>query len=137
LTTDLKALIREYVEQIWNQGNLAALYDLTTPAFIYQLGGQPGRDRAGMRQFIEAIHSAFPDWRVQIVDIIAEGNTAVIRWQGQVTHLGVFQGIPPTGKQITVSGINIYRVVDGKVAAEWEQTDSLGMLMQLGVLPRP
>jgi predicted ester cyclase len=53
-----------------------------------------------------------------------------------VTHLGIFQGIPPTGKQITVSGINIYHAVDGKVTAEWEQTDSLGMLMQLGVPPR-
>ena len=136
MTTDIKALIQEYVEQIWNLANLAALDDLTSPAFTYRLGGQPGRDRAGMRQFIEAIHIAFPDWRVQIVELIIEGNTAVIRWQGQVTHLGLFQGIPPTGKQITVSGINIYHVIDGKIAAEWEQTDSLGMLAQLGVLPR-
>jgi steroid delta-isomerase-like uncharacterized protein len=89
-----------------------------------------------MQQFIKMIRVAFPDWRVQIVDIIAEGNTVVIRWQGQVTHQGVFQGIPPTGKQVTVSGINIYHVIDGKVDAEWEQTDSLGMLQQLGVLPR-
>ena len=136
LTNELKALAHQYVEQIWNLGNLAALDDLTTPTYTYQLGGQPGRDRAGMQQFIKMIRVAFPDWRVQIVDIIAEGNMVVIRWQGQVTHQGVFQGIPPTGKQVAVSGINMYRVIDGKVDAEWEQTDSLGMLQQLGVLPR-
>lgn len=137
MTTDLKELIRQYVEQVWNLGNLAALVDLTTPEFTYQLAGQPGCNRAGMQQLIKTIHVAFPDWRVQIVDCIAEENTVVIRWQGQVTHLGVFQGIPATGKQITVSGINIYRVIDGRVAAEWEQTNSLGMLLQMGVLARP
>lgn len=82
------------------------------------------------------IRTAFPDWRVQIVEIIVEGNTVVIRWQGQVSHQGVFQGIPPTGKRVNVSGINIYHVTKGKIAAEWEQTDTLGMLQQLGVLPR-
>ncbi|MDR3574346.1 MAG: ester cyclase [Anaerolineaceae bacterium] len=137
MATDLKELIRQYVEQVWNLGNPAALDQLTTPSFTYLLAGQPGRDRAGMQQFIKMTHVAFPDWRVQIVDIIAEGSSVVIRWQGRVTHQGVFQGILPTGKQITVSGINIYRIAGDKISAEWEQTDSLAMLQQLGVLPRP
>lgn len=136
LTTDLKALIQQYVDQVWNLGNLAALNGLTTSTYTYHLGGQPGRNRAGMQQFIGMIHAAFPDWRVQIMDLVAEGNMVAIRWQGQVTHQGIFQGIPPTGKQIMVSGINIYHVTDGKIATEWEQTDTLGMLQQLGVLPR-
>ncbi len=134
-TNDSQALVRQYVEQVWNLADLAAFDSLTTPAFTYQLGGQPGRDRAGMRQFIGMIHTAFPDWGVQIVDILGEGNAVAIRWEGQVTHRGAFQGIPPTGKQIKVSGINIYHITGGKIAAEWEQTDSLGMLQQLDVLP--
>lgn len=52
-----------------------------------------------------------------------------------MTHQGPFYGLPPTGRQIKASGINIYRIVGGKVDAEWEQTDSLGMLQQLGALP--
>jgi steroid delta-isomerase-like uncharacterized protein len=137
MTNDPKTLVRYYVEQVWNQENAAALAELTTPAFTYHLGGQPGRDQAGMEQFIAMIHTAFPDWRVEIVESIAEGNSVVIRWQGQVTHQGAFQGIPPTGKQINVSGINIYHIIAGQIATEWEQTDTVGMLQQLGVFSRP
>ena len=58
-----------------------------------------------------------------------------IRWKGLVTHKGAFYGIPPTNKRVSVTGINAYEIVDGKVATEWEQTDSLGLLQQLGSLP--
>lgn len=135
-TDDVKSLVRQYVQKVWNHGDSAALDDLTTPAFAYYLAGQPPRNRTDMQQFIAMTHAAFPDWHVEIVDLIAEANTAAVRWQGQATHRGVFHGIPPTGKRVTVTGINLYRIADGKIAAEWEQTDSLGLLQQLGVLPR-
>ncbi len=134
-TKDAKTLVRQYVESVWNRGDLAAFEELATPDFSYQLGGQPARDRAGMRQFIAMVRAAFPDWWVEIADIVAEGEMVAIRWQGQVTHEGNFYGIPPTGKRVTASGINIYRIAGGKIAAEWEQMDSLGLLQQLGVLP--
>jgi len=138
MTTDnTKDLIHQYVEEVWNHGDIAAIEDLTTQNFTYHLGGQPGRDRAEMCQFIKMVHVAFPDWRVYIIDIFAEGNRVVVRWNGHVTHQGLFHGIPPTGKQITVCGINIYTVEDGEVAEEWEHMDSLGMLQQLGILPQP
>jgi steroid delta-isomerase-like uncharacterized protein len=133
MTTEIKALVRQYIEKVWNQADLTALDDLTTPAFSYHLGGQPKRDRDGMRQFMEMTHAAFPDWRVRIIDIMAEGDRVAVHWEGQVTHQGSFHGIPPTGKQVSVSGINIYHIVEGKVATEWEQTDSLGLLQQLGI----
>ncbi len=134
MTNNFKALVHQYVKQVWNKGDLAAFDSLTMPAYKYYLGGLPERDRVGMHQFIKMIHEAFPDWQVQIVDIIAEENKIAILWHGHVTHKGVFQGIPPTGKQITVSGINIYHIFDGKIATEWEHTDTLGMLQQLGLL---
>ena len=132
---DAKSLVSKYIEEVWNNAGLAALDDLTGPAFTYHLGGQPPRDKAAMQQFIQAVHGAFPDWRVQIQAIVAEGSAVAARWTGKVTHQGVFQGIPPTGKQISVSGINFYLVEDSKISEEWEQMDSLGMLQQLGVLP--
>jgi len=133
--TDTRDLIRRYVEDVWNRGDLAALEALTVPAFAYRLGGQPARDREALAQFIRGTHVAFPDWRVEILDLIVEDNRAAVRWSGQVTHLGPFRGVPPTGRRITVSGINVYEVSEGRIAVEWEQTDSLGMLQQLGVLP--
>jgi steroid delta-isomerase-like uncharacterized protein len=135
LAETYKSLVLNYIERIWNHGEIAALDELTTPTFLYHLGGQPGRNHAEMRQFITMLHTAFPDWRVQVVEIVAEESTVVIRWEGKVTHLGTFQGIAATGKQIVVNGINMYHVIDGKVAAEWEQTHTLGILQQMGVLP--
>jgi len=134
---DAKSLVLEYIEEVWNNANLAALNDLTAPTFTYHLGGQPPRDKAAMQQFLQAVHVAFPDWRVQVQAIVAESNTVAARWEGRVTHEGAFQGIPPTGKQISVCGINIYLIEAGKITQEWEQMDSLGMLQQLDILPPP
>jgi steroid delta-isomerase-like uncharacterized protein len=132
---DDRNLITEYVERVWNRGDVAALEDLTTPEFAYRLGDQPSRDRAAMRQFLAATRLAFPDWRVDISALLIDEGMAAVRWVGTVTHQGDFYGIPPTGRQIRVSGINLYRIADGKIAEEWEQTDSLSMVRQLGALP--
>ena len=134
---DPKKLISRYIEDVWNKADAAALDNLTQDTFRYYLGGQPPRDRAAMREFLQAVHVAFPDWRVHIEDIAAEGNIVVARWTGKATHQGVFHGIPPTGKQISVCGINLYIIENGRISQEWEQMDSLGMLQQLGVLPAP
>ena len=133
--TQAKALARMYIEEVWNSGNLTSLEDLTTEDFAYHLARQPARDRDGMRAFLARTREAFPDWRVVIKGIVADEDAVAVRWTGQVTHLGSFHGVPPTGRTIEVSGINFYRLQDGKVAEEWEETDSLGMLAQLGVLP--
>jgi steroid delta-isomerase-like uncharacterized protein len=134
---DPKGIVSKYIEEVWNNVNLAVLNDLTGPTYTYHLGGQPPRDVAAMQRFLQTVHMAFPDWRVQIQDIVAEGKTVAARWTGRVTHEGVFHGIPPTGKQVSVCGINVYLIKDGKISQEWEQMDSLGMLQQLGVLPPP
>lgn len=131
---DPKAVVLRYIEAVWNRGDPGALEALTTPGFTYRIGGQPGRDRAGMQQFLTLTRTAFPDWEVRVAHILGEGDAVAVRWHGEVTHLGAFHTVEPTGKRIAVSGINVYRVEDGKVAEEWEQTDSLGMLRQLEAL---
>ena len=132
---DCKELVTTYIEDVWNLGDLTALADLTTPDFTYHLGGQPARDRSAMAQFLDGTREAFPDWRVDIEDIVGDTSGVAVRWSGTVTHLGPFHGAPATGRKISVSGINVYRIEDGKIAQEWEQMDSLGMLGQLGLLP--
>jgi predicted ester cyclase len=76
----------------------------------------------------------FPDWKVTVDDIIAEGDKVVARATGQGTHLGEYMGIPPTGKRIKVSWIAIYRIADGKLAEHWQQIDELGLRQQLGAV---
>ena len=134
---DAKKLVSKYIEEVWNNADLIALNDLTSAEYTYHFGGQPPRDKAAPQQFLQAVHVAFPDWRIQIQAMVAEENTVAVRWKGCVTHQGVFQGIPPTGKKISVCGLNIYQIEEEKIAEEWEQMDSLSMLQQLGVLPPP
>lgn len=131
---DAKKLVSDFIERVWNSADLAALSELCGPSYTYRLGGQPPKGEAEMAKFLQSVHAAFPDWKVQVQTLIAEGDTVVARWEGQVTHEGVFHGLPPTGKRISVSGINVYVIADGKIAREWEEMDSLGMLHQLGVL---
>jgi steroid delta-isomerase-like uncharacterized protein len=130
-----KCLVETYIERVWNCGDMEALADLTAAGFAYHLGGQPARDRSGMEQFLTATRTAFPDWRVEVATILAEDGLVAARWHGEVTHLGPFHGVPPTGRRIRVTGINVYRLEGGKIAQEWEEMDSLGMLRQLGLLP--
>jgi hypothetical protein len=69
---DNKALVAEYIRRVWNDADLAALDELCRPSYTYRLGGQPPRDRAAMKEFIQAIHAAFPDWRVEARTPVAE-----------------------------------------------------------------
>jgi steroid delta-isomerase-like uncharacterized protein len=90
-----------------------------------------------MHQTVTMFLSAFPDLHWTIEDAVAEGNKVVLRLTARGTHRGAFQGIPPTGKQVTVTGIIISRLADGKIAEEWANRDVLGLLQQLGVVPVP
>jgi len=78
---------------------------------------------------------AFPDLEYTQEDLIAEGDRVVERWTARGTHKGALFGIPPTGKQITSTGILIHRIVDGKIVAFVEVADGLGLMQQLGVVP--
>ena len=131
-----RALVERYVESVWNNCNPGDINELTTENFSYHLGLQPPRGKAEMLEFLRSTHEAFPDWRVEIVQMVVEEVTVAVRWRGSVTHSGTFHGIAPTGKKIHVAGINVYRIDGGLIAEEWEQTDSMSMLHQMGVLPQ-
>jgi len=90
-----KDLVCRYIQEVWNQANAQALDELVAETYTYCLGGQPRRDKPMMRRFLQAVHEAFPDWRVEIEDMVADGDTVAVRWTGEVTHRGVFHGIPP------------------------------------------
>ena len=84
-----------------------------------------------------AARVAFPDFHHTVEDLVAEGDKVVPRLTLRGTHQGDFQGLPPTGKQVTFSGINVMRLEDGKIVEHWSIGDTLGMLQQLGAIPAP
>ena len=134
-TEQNKQLFRQLVEEIFNRGNMGAADNFMAPNFIEREELPPGipRDREGVKQMTLMFRSAFPDFKVTIDDLIAEGDKVVSRTTWSGTQKGEFMGIPPTGKQISIGVIDILRVVDGKFVEHWGQMDSAGMMQQLGV----
>ena len=101
--------------------------------------GMPGRPEGpeGVRWAARMFRTAFPDVRFTVEDQIADGDLLANRFTVRGTHQGEFMGIPPTGKQATVSGIDMIRVRDGKVVEHWVQMDQMGLMQQLGLMPSP
>jgi steroid delta-isomerase-like uncharacterized protein len=81
------------------------------------------------------VYTASADLRHTIEDMVAEGDKVATRMTSRGTHTGDFRGIAPTGKQFTVTGMDLFRIADGKIAEQWTNLDTLGVLQQLGVLP--
>ena len=139
-TKENKELVRQAMKE-WNgvKGDVAkmrSLYDkYYAPDFIYHdvSGGDMNREEA-IQNNVTGV-SAFPDVNYSIDDILAEGDKTVIRFTMQASHKGTFMGVPATGKQIVVKGVEIDKIVGGKIVETWDFLDSLGMMTQLGVIP--
>jgi predicted ester cyclase len=86
---------------------------------------------------IGAFRAGFPDMHVTFQDQIAEGNQVTNRLTMRGTHQGNFQGIPPTGKAVTITGINVMRVEQDKIAEIWGALDVMGLMQQIGAVPSP
>lgn len=131
-----KAIHRRAFEEIWNQGNLDVVDEIFATDFVFHDPVSPEvRGPKGFKQFVTIYRAAFPDIHFTIEDQIAEGDKVVARWTTLGTHQGELKGIPPTLKQVVVTGISILRITSGKIEEEWVNWDTLGMLQQLGVIP--
>jgi steroid delta-isomerase-like uncharacterized protein len=137
-TEENKAIFRRYVEEVGNEGNL----ELADEIFDRYLAHQPDgsaleRGPDDVKGFMGEFHRAFPDFHTTIEDQIAEGDRVVTRWRMRGTHEGEFRGIAPTGKELDVTGIGIFRFSpEGKVVESWDNFDQLGMMQQLGAIPK-
>lgn len=123
---DNMRIIRRYYEEAWNAFDLAVVEELV--ATVYQPGGPEGEKR-----LVSGAHAAFPNIHFAIDDLLAaERESVVARWTASGSHRGKFRGIPPTGREVTWSGITIYRLSGGQLVAGWSKSDQLGLLQQLG-----
>jgi steroid delta-isomerase-like uncharacterized protein len=134
-----KAVVLRAIEQVWNQGDYNHLDELVDRDIVIH-SPTPGRDihgPEGIRQFYAALRAAFSDLHFTVEDQFAAGDRVVTRWTASGAHNGAFQGIPPTGNQIRLAGIDIDRLANEKVVECWPIVDELGLLQQLGGLPKP
>jgi len=132
--TNNKLLADRVWEEVWHQGDLERIEELFAADFVRHDPGREIRGPEENRQFIKGFRAAFPDVHFTVLDQIGEGDKVAVRYRLEATHLGDFQGMPPTRKHVTYSGILIYRVANGKIAEQWTEFDLLGFLKQLGAL---
>jgi steroid delta-isomerase-like uncharacterized protein len=119
-----------------NANDYSKVEELLAPGYRAHFPGAPEAiDRDGHRGMVELFAAAFPDWEEQIQDVIAEGDRVVLRVTAGGTHEGAFQGIAPTGKQVTITGMGIVRIEDGQIAESWWEFDAIGLMQQLGAIP--
>ncbi len=133
-----KAIELRFLEEVVNKGNLAVIDELCAANFVDHTA-LPGLapDREGYKQFFAMSRSALPDFHSTLEDMIAEGDKVAERFTGRGTHKGEWMGIAPTGKQVTIQGMAIHRITDGKIVENWANMDMLGVMVQLGVVPPP
>ena len=131
-----KVIARRFFEDAYNTGNVALLDQLLTPTYVDHKAppGTPSGPQ-GIAGVISMFRHAFPDLHFQIEDQVAEGDKVVTRYTFSGTQKGELMGIAPSGKHVSIGGISIYRIVNGKMDQAWIEYDMLGLLQQLGVVP--
>ena len=130
METRNKAIIQRLYKEVLFDWKLDQVEELIAPEFVPRdlpegspTGPQPFKDF-----YTQVILSVFPDARYEVEDLIAEGDRVVVRWRMQGTHQGQYEDVPPTGKSITLKGIAIYRLKDGKVSDRWVYTNVYHLL---------
>ena len=131
-----KTIVRQYLEAVWNQKDMSVIDKCIAPDLIQHVRNVPPGPE-GIKRFFQMIYSSFPDAHLTVDDMLAEGDQVMWRFTVRATHLGPFRGIPPTGKSFTLTGMAMTRMREGQMVENWNETDDLGMLQQLGVLPSP
>jgi len=131
-TANNKETVRTIYEQAMNKRNLALLKEIISEDYT---GAQGIKGPAGFEATITSLVQSFPDIRWSVQELIAEDDKVMVKWEIQGTHIGQFQHIAPTGKKVSGTGMGIYTFKDGKVVSTQVQTDRLGFLQELGVLP--
>ncbi len=116
-----KDLVQRLVMQVINSDDLTVLDDICTPRLARKL-----------RAWFAPFRAAFPDWRQEIVKMVAEGDTVVARFVCRGTNLGEWLGVPPTGRSVAVDEVYFFTVVDGRLDQAWGLEDTWGRLRQLG-----
>jgi len=138
MSEENKAISKKVYEEVWVKGNLDVVDELFADDYVNH--NQPPnlpRGKEGFKRMSRMYQSAFPNMKMVVEDLLADGDRVITRWVSTGKHAGEFNGIPATGKDVRVTGISIDRIAEGKVAESWGEFDLAGLLMQLGVAPPP
>jgi steroid delta-isomerase-like uncharacterized protein len=134
-TEENKAIVRRFFELGPSSGDMNAANALLDPNFALHtpLPSAPGIQ--GINDVVTTCRAAFEHLNVTVEDMVAEGNKVTARFTASGIHRGPFMGLSPTGKPITMTGIEIFRIENGKIAELWGEANMFGLMQQLGIIP--
>jgi predicted ester cyclase len=137
-TEENKQLVLRWKDEIWNKRNWSIVDELYAPDYVGHIVGTSGpvRGREALKQLLEVYFAAF-DVHVTSEFLIAEDDMVAVYDTFRFKHTGTFQGIPPTGKEATLTSTDIYRIVNDKIVEQWTEGNLLSLMQQLGVIPAP
>jgi steroid delta-isomerase-like uncharacterized protein len=130
-----KNIVRRFYDEVWGRGNLDVADEIFASNYVRHdlRPGNPTPGPEGQKQIAADFRAAFPDLTFTVEFMVAEVDFVVARWTIRGTHKGYWGKVPPTGKYAKFSGVNIFRIVGGKVVEIWNHRDDLGLMQQLGV----
>ena len=136
-TEQNKTVTRRYFEELWNQNDLAVIDEILASEVEGHVAGQTIRGADTFRQRAQTLRTIYSDPHFTVEDQIAEGDKVLVRWTLRGKHTGEYMGAKPTGKEVVSTGMNLFRLADGKIEELWVESDDLGELQQLSVVTLP
>lgn len=130
------AVVRRIYDEVINQGKLEVATELTTPETrVHVPFAHPGHGSKGLQKIASGLREGFPDIRVEVDDIFGVDDRVVVRWKTtRQTHTGEYRGLPPTGKEVRVTAIQIFRLANERIVEFWLEMDQLNAVRQMGVV---
>lgn len=132
-----KQLVENFIQELFTDGDLDAVGRYLRSDFVNHDAPFPGAPDGpeGMRLAAAMFRQALPDWHSEVEQLVAEGDTVVERFTATGTHRGELMDVRPTGKTITLAGINVFRIDGDRIVERWGRLDELSLLRQLGLIP--
>jgi steroid delta-isomerase-like uncharacterized protein len=135
-----RVVLRRWFEEVWNQGREASVDELFSAEGVAHGLGDSEADVHGpaeFKLFAAHIRGSIPDVRIEVGDMVCEGDRVAVRIVLRGTHTGPGLGVAPTGRKVSIQGVIIVRIADGQIVEGWNSYDQLGLLRQVGALPGP
>jgi steroid delta-isomerase-like uncharacterized protein len=128
-----KSLYGRFLQTIFNEGRIDEIDDFLAPSYVFH-DAPPGAPsgKESVKQVVAMFRNAFPDLKITLDELVAEGDKVCARATTKGTHQGTFMGIAPTGKAVTITGLTMVRIADGRIHESWVKNDVVGLLRQLG-----
>jgi steroid delta-isomerase-like uncharacterized protein len=129
-----KTLARRWFEDLFSRGDLDAANEILSAEFVDHLTHEDERGIEELKHYVTIYRTAFPDIQDTVEDIVAEADKVVVRWKSRGTHQGEFMGVAPTGRDVTFTGMRLFRIAENEIVESWVNIEERGLREQLGAV---